>query len=175
MFDQDYHLKGKHATYAKYIAKHPQDNADVFKPFKRQIDVYMIGAIMGFLHGQPEPEDNTTKDYVSMLASVFIREKQKCEFIYRMIMLLDETTGLTLEQRADRAFRDDTDEQAMVKNMYLFNSYVRGGIEYLYDKFKECVTQNDYINKIHEIVNRFKNDIEGKSYEDLIQGIITNG
>lgn len=176
MFDRDYQLKGKHATYAKQLARHYRDNADAFKPFKRQIDVYMIGAIMGFLHGRPVPEDNTTKDDVSMLASVFIGENDKCIFIYRMLMLLDETTGLTLEQRADRAFREDTDEQAKVKNMNLFNSYVRGGIEFLYERFSEdCVTQDDYINKVYEIVDRFKYDIDGKSYDDLIQGIMANG
>lgn len=169
MFDRDYQLRGKHATYAKHL----RDTAGVFK---RHIDVYMIGAIMGFLHGRLVPEDTTTKDDVMMFADVFIREKTKCEFIYRMLMLLDETTGLTLEQRADRAFRDDTDEQAMVKNMDLFNSYVRGGIEYLYEKFSEdCVTRDDYINKIYEIVNRFKHDIEGQSYDDMIQSIMMNG
>jgi hypothetical protein len=169
MFDRDYQLKGKHATYAKYLR-------DTARVFKRHIDVYMIGAIMGFLHGRQLPEDNTSKDDVMMFADVFIRENAKCEFIYRMLMLLDETTSLTLDQRANRAFRDDTDEQAMVNNMELFNSYVRGGIEYLYNKFYEdCVTQDDYINKVYEVVDRFKNDIEGKSYEDLIKNIVANG
>lgn len=169
MFERDYQLKGKHATYAKHL----RDTAGVFK---RHIDIYMIGAIMGFLHGRHVPEDNTNPDNVNILADVIIREKAKCEFIYRMLMLLDETTGLTLEQRADRAFRDDADEQAMIKNMDLFNAYMRGGIEFLYEKFSEdCITQDDYINKVFELVHRFKNDIDGKSYEDLIQGIMSNG
>lgn len=169
MFDRDYQLRGKHATYAKHL----RDTAGVFK---RHIDIYMIGAIMGFLHGRQVPEDTTTKDDVMMFADVFIREKMKCEFIYRMLMLLDETTDLILEQRADRAFRDDTDVQAMITNMDLFNSYVRGGIEYLYEKFSDdCVTRDDYINKVYEIVDRFKHDIEGQSYEDIIESIIMNG
>lgn len=185
MFDRDYRLKGKHAIYAQYlripiVTEFPRnvsgDGSDTAGVFKRHIDIYMIGAIMGFLHGRQSPEDKTTKDDVMIFADAFIREKAKCEFIFRIIMLLDETTVLTLEQRCDRAFRDDTDEQAMAKNMDLFHSYMRGGIEYLYEKFNEdCVTKDDYIDKLYEIVDRFSYDINGRSYEDLIQGIITNG
>lgn len=167
MFDKDYNIKGKHATFTKFL----KDTANVFD---RYMDVYMLGAILGLLNGRLEPEDNTNKDDAEIPFSVFHKEKMKCEFIYRMIMLLDETTKLTLEQRTDRAFREDTNEQAMVKNMELFNSYVRGGIEYLYEKFSEdCVTEDDYLNKVYEFVNRFKFDVQGESYDDLIQNIIT--
>ncbi|KJR47500.1 hypothetical protein UF75_2078 [Desulfosporosinus sp. I2] len=167
MFDKDYNLKGKHATYTKFLK-------DTAKVFDRYMDVYMIGAVLGFLNGKQEPEDNSNKDDAEIPLSVFYKEKMKCEFIYRMIMLLDETSNLTLEQRTDRAFREDTNEQAMIKNMDLFNSYVRGGIEYLYEKFSEdCVTEDDYLNKVYEFVNRFKFDVQGESYEDLIQNIFT--
>ena len=168
MFDKDYNLKGKHATFTKFL----KDTANVFD---RYMDIYMIGAILGFLNGRQEPEDNSNKDDAEIPVSVFIKEKMKCEFIYRMIMLEDETTRLTLEQRTDRAFREDTNEQAMIKNMDLFNAYVRGGIEYLYEKFAEdSITQDDYLNKVYVFVNRFKHDIQGESYEDLIKNVITN-
>ena len=168
MFERDYQLKGKHAIYAKYLR-------DTAKVFKRHIDIYMNGAVMGFLHGRQVPEEKTDKEDVSILADVFIREKTKCQFIYRMVMLLDETSGLSLEQRADRAFRNDADEEAMVKNMDLFHSYMRGGIEYLHEKFsEECTTPEDYIDKIYEIVDRFNQDIKSNSYDESIQRILAN-
>ncbi|MGI6162737.1 MAG: hypothetical protein ACOYEQ_02265 [Bacillota bacterium] len=169
MFDRDYLLRGKHAQYAQYL----RDTAHVFK---RHIDIYMIGAIMGFLHGKIVPEDKTTKDDVTIFADVFIREKSRCGFIYRLLMLLDETTDLTLEQRLDRAFRTDSDEEAVTANMDLFNSYVRGGIEYLFEKFStDCITEDDYINTVYNIVEQFKRDIAGHSNEDAIQTLTVNG
>ena len=42
--------------------------------------------------------------------------------------------------------------------MELFNSYVRGGLEILYDKFKDCEDVNDYSNTLYELVNDFAED-----------------
>ena len=50
MFDRDYQIRGKHATYSKYLVKH-KDNTGA-PIFNRFIDIYMIGAIMGFMHGK---------------------------------------------------------------------------------------------------------------------------
>ena len=44
MFENDYALFGKHATYVKFLK-------DEAKVFNRYIDVYMNGAIMGFCTG----------------------------------------------------------------------------------------------------------------------------
>ena len=153
MFEKDYSFRGKHATYAKYLK-------DTAKLFDRLIDVYMLGAVIGYLHGRKSEKDTSTNDSASMLAGVFITEKDKCEFIYRLIMLMDVSTGLSQEQRVDRAFRDDTNEDAVKSNLELFNSYAFGGIEVLYEKFVDnCTTRDDYLNSIHKFVN----DLDRKS------------
>lgn len=172
MFDRDFQIRGKHATYAKHLVKH-KDNTG-FPIFNRYIDIYMIGAIMGFLHGRQAFEDSTVKDDVSILASTVIAEKDKLQFIYRLIMLLDTTSGLTLEERINRAFRDDTNKEAVANNMKLFHSYVCGGIEFLYEKFEDCVTKDDYVDRIFEIVNRVMSDIDSNSYEAAIESIIND-
>jgi hypothetical protein len=170
MFDRDYQIRGKHATYSKYLVKH-KDNTGA-PIFNRFIDIYMIGAIMGFMHGKRAEEDNTVKDDVSILASTVIAEKDKLQFIYRLIMLLDTNSGLTLEERINRAFRDDSKEETIADNMKLFHSYVCGGIEYLYEKFNDCVTNDDFIDRIYQIVDRFKADIDNNLYETAIKNII---
>lgn len=165
MFENDLLLKGKHATYTKFLCS----NAKVFK---RYLDVYMLGAIMGFLHGRKGKRDTTTKDEASIMAETVIKENNRCKFLYRLIMLLDETTGLTPEQRIDRAFRQDADQEAMNANMALFNSYVLGGIEVLYKKFKDCTTRDDYIDKIYEFIVNFNRDINVSSYDELIEKML---
>lgn len=150
MFERDYELKGKHAAYTKYLR-------DTAKVFVRFIDVYMIAAIIGFLHGRKAERDMSTNDTAMISASVFIRERDKCEFIYRLIMLMDTTTGLTIEQCVDRAFKDDTNEEAVKQNLLLFNAYVLGGIELLYERFSSgCTTNDDYINAAYSYVNDFR-------------------
>jgi hypothetical protein len=84
-------------------------------------------------------------------------------------MLLDTSTSLTADQRVDRAFRDDTNEEAMKQNMLLFNSYVLGGMEILYEKFStNCTTSDDYINALFLYITDFKNEIDGVSEDDLL-------
>jgi len=157
MFERDYELKGKHATYTKFLR-------DTGKVFTRYIDVYMESAIIGFLHGRLAGKDSSNPDTANMFAAVFIEERETCIYLYRLIMLLDTTTGLTPNQRLDRAFREDNNEEALKKNMALFNSYVRGGIEVLYEKFStNCTTSDDYLNMIYTFVDNFKNDIDNKT------------
>lgn len=170
MFERPLQIRGKHATYAKQLAKHPENTR--FPIFNRIIDVYMVGAIMGILHGRQVAVDTTIKDDVSIFVETVIAEKDRLEFIYRLILLLDTSKNLSLEEKVNLAFRSDTDEEAVAENMKLFHSYVCGGIEYLYEKFQDCTTNDDYLEKMYEMVDRFKNDIENSTYEEVIQHII---
>lgn len=163
MFEKYYELNGKHATYTKHLR-------DTAKIFLRIIDVYMVAAIIGFLHGRKAEKDTGSNDTAKMFTDIFIAEQDKCILIYRLIMLLDTTTGLTADQRVDRAFRDDTNEEAVKQNMLLFNAYVLGGIEVLYENFStNCTTSDDYINALYKYVNDFKNEIDGTSFDDLLK------
>jgi hypothetical protein len=169
MFDNDISLVGKHATYTKFLV----NDVSVFKRF---MDVYMNGAIFGLLYGRKCEKDLDSTDKANILASTVINEKMRCDFIYRLIMLLDETPGLSIENRIDRAFRDDAKGEKSenhTANMQLFTSYVLGGIEVLYEKFTEdCTTKEDYLNKIYEVLSNFKEEIEGVEYSDRIKEVI---
>lgn len=175
MFENDYTINGKHATYLKHIAK---DKNNPSKPyiFERYIDVYMNAAVLGFLYGRHVAKDNTSQDRARIYADAFSNEKRQCDFIYRLIMLLDKTEELSQKEQLDRAFRNDTqlktdeDKGKHQKNMNLFHSYILGGIEILYEQFISGTTnQEDYIKKIYDITENFKAEIEGISYEDEIK------
>lgn len=172
MFDNDYTINGKHATYLKYLVNDA-------KAFMRYIDVYMNAAVVGFLYGRAVPKDNSSQDRARIYADAFAKEKRQCDFIYRLIMLLDENEGLSHTERLDRAFRNDTqlktdeDKAKHEKNMQLFHSYVFGGIEVLYEQFTSGATnRDDYINKIYDVTVNFKEEIEGISYEDELNELV---
>lgn len=85
-------------------------------------------------------------------------------------MLLDKISDISPTERVNRAFRYDSDKDKEAEfrdNMELFHSYVRGGIEQMYEDFTAgCSTREDYLNRVYEIMSDFKNEIEGHSYED---------
>lgn len=173
MFENDYTIYGIHATHLKYLVNDA-------KIFERYIDVYMNAAIIGFLHGRSEKKDNSSQDRARIYADAFATERLNCDFIYRLIMLIDGTTELSTQQRLDRAFRDDSQKDtehakaARVQKMDLFNSYIFGGIEELYEQFTNGATsREDYINRIYDITVKFKEEMDGIDYESKLKELVS--
>lgn len=175
MFERDYTITGKHATYLKFLAvKNSKDDEDAVttsaRIFERYIDVYMNGAIWGLLYSKTAPKDTTSDDRARIYADAYAKERDNCIFLYRMVMLLDKSVDLTTEERLNRAFRYDSQPDKadkLTENMELFHSYIRGGIELMYEQFTDgCTSREDYLEKIYEVVETFKKEIEGYSYEE---------
>ena len=160
MFENDYAITGRHATYLKYLAKkNARDDSEPDSPtaarlFDRYIDVYMNAAVFGLLYNRTAKRDTSSDDRARIYADAFANERDNCVFLYRLVMLLDKTTELTTEERIDRAFRYDTQpdkDEALRQSMDLFHDYVRGGIEVMYEQFTDgCQTQDDYLSKTYE-------------------------
>ena len=182
MFENDYTLNGKHATYLKFMAaKNSKDDGDTAGPtsakiFERYIDVYMNAAVWGLLYNRIAKRDSSSDDRARIYADAFANERENCAFLYRMVMLLDKTTELSPEERIDRAFRYDTQPEKAEEfknNMELFNDYIRGGIELMYAQFTDgCTTGDDYLNKTFEVLTTFMKEIEGISYADELAKLI---
>ena len=183
MFENDYNITGKHATFLKFLAvkNSGTKDADDSSPtsariFERYIDVYMNAAIWGLLYERTAPRDTASDDRARIYADAYANERENCVFLYRMVMLLDKTTALDSSVRVDRAFRYDTQEDKKSEfqaNMELFHSYVRGGIEEMYEQFTDgCSTRDDYMNKVYEVLTTFRQEIAGLSYEDELAKLI---
>ena len=183
MFDSNYTFSGKHGKLLNFLAQFPQgaeqarENTGGAKFFERYIDVYMNAAVFGLLYARKSKKDSSPRaNSVNILASAFARERENCIFLYRMVMLLAESDKLTLEERINRAFYyDNFTAEELQKNMELFNDYVRGGIEVMYEKFTEdCRTPEDYLEKSYEVITAFQKELEGYSYKDEIEKLINN-
>lgn len=181
MFENDYIITGKHATYLKYMAvKNAKDDENAVtssaRLFERYIDVYMNAAIWGLLYLRTAPKDNSSNDRARIYADAFANERENCIFLYRMVMLLDKSVDIESEERINRAFRYDTQPEkaeAFRQTMDVFHDYVRGGIELMYEQFTDgCSTREDYLTKVFEVMTTFKKEIEGFSYEDELAQLI---
>jgi len=140
MFDGDYTIYGKHATYIKYLVNDA-------KAFKRYIDVYMVGATLGVLYDR-RSEQSDSSDRARIYSDAFNTEHVKCNELFKVVILSDASKSWSAEERINMCFRyrDKMDEHAvphiskgeldaMKEALVLFNSYVLGGIELLYDSF----------------------------------------
>ena len=175
IFETDYTINGTHATRLKFLAeKNSRDDTEPDNPksakiFKRYIDVYMNAAVFGIYYRRKAKTNRTTKDTAAIRADAFIRERETCVFLYRLAMLLDDSENLTPTERIDRAFRydslpDKADE--VKKNLELFNDYVRGGIDVMWEKFTEkSYNREEYLEKTFSIMTEFKKEIDGIDYE----------
>lgn len=170
MFDKDMQIKGKYATYWKALTQLPGNAVETsknFKIFENYIYVYMVAPIIGLLNGrkgQYDPADES-KDTAGMLAEVQIKNSSKLKYIYRLIALVDESEGLSDEEKINRAFREDNNEDSVKKGMELYTAYFFGGLEVLYETFVlGCITEDDYIRKMFDYVTEFKDE---QSIDDL--------
>lgn len=172
MFEKNYRLLGKHATYAKFL----KDEAKIFDTI---IGAYINGAIFGLLYNRTAPVDKESTDTANIMSEQFIQYQEKCKFVYRLVMLLDERTDIPSQRRIDRAFRDDAEtenpnyEEIIKANMDVFHAYVRGGIEQLYEDFVTgCTSADDYITRMHEQINSFAVTLSDEAAEEKLAKLL---
>lgn len=78
---------------------------------------------------------------------------------------MDDSQGLSDEQKINWAFREDDNEESVKKGMELYTAYFFGGLEILYDEFvNNCITDDDYVRKMFDMVSEFK---EEQNIDDL--------
>ena len=173
MFDKEYDVLGKHALYVRQLARDIKINGQSL--FERYLDVYLNGAIFGLLYNRTAKRE-ASPEQANIPASAFNTSRHDCIFLYRLVMLLEQSTNAAPEERINRAFRHDADDSMKDKleaNMNLFHSYVLGGIEVLYEKYTDgCTTEEDYMERIHSLMQDFQEEIQGITYEDKLKELI---
>lgn len=181
LFETDYTITGEHATRLKFLAKknsrddNEPDNPHAAKIFERYIDVYMNAAVWGIRYRR-KAEIRPSNDRARIYADAFNREREICLFLYRLVMLLDDSENFTQSERIDRAFRCDTlpdKADELQKNLNLFHDYVRGGIDLMFEKFTtDCQTREEYLEKTFAVMTEFKAEIDGIDYSAEIDKLM---
>ena len=85
---------------------------------------------------------------------------------FRLIMLLDKKYEPDEDNRIDKAFRHMGENPADEER---FDSYVRGGVDVLYEKLIEGATEpENYINNLFEFVEEFQDRFNSEVSSDYI-------
>lgn len=162
MFERDYVIRGKHATYARFLSSTTErlnKNAKVASVFNRIVDVYMVAPLIGAAYKKKADEDSSSSESVRIFADAIINQQENLDSVFRLVMLSDNMTNLTNDEKISRAFKEDEDPIKLSENLEVFHQYMRGGIEWLYEQFTDgATTQEDYLAKVNEVVQLYKAD-----------------
>lgn len=120
--------------YKEYVDKLWVQNVIQDSMVKRLVDLYAIAAIIGLRIKRRLPDDRAGEDtkrtvQLKQLTDTF----QTLDPIMKLVLMLDESRGLSEEERIRSAFRIPETKEEHDEGMELFNSYARGGIEYMYE------------------------------------------
>ena len=165
MFDKQYRFRGSHALRVDALTNIFDEKSGV-KLFERNVDVYINAPIIGFLYnrraeidGTKDPETNAVYNQ-NIMGDRVINSQDDLMFNFSLIMLLDKNYESDEDKRIDKALRYVGENSADKEH---FESYVRGGIDVLYEKLiEDANTPDDYINNLYEFIDEF-NDRFNKS------------
>lgn len=151
MFDKEYVFRGKHAGMVKRLTAKLDDSAGR-SLFKTNYDVYAIAPIVGLMYNRKVDLDKgkADSDVTKIFRDKMMDEKDQLVFNYRLIMMQAFKGKKSLEERTEIAFKlDDNDEERKPYDE-LYDSYVRGGVEIIYDKvFTGAESTDDIIKNMY--------------------------
>lgn len=163
-FHDDVVIVGKHSRYVDelWVQNKIQESY-----FKRLVDLYTIAAVIGLRMNRKASVDNVSEGKRTIQVKQLMTNLEDLNTIMTMILLLDTSADMDIEKRINRAFRGVRDESEFKTNVKLFNDYVRGGIEVLYEELvQRALTPDDYPDlKIGNIVALLNNEM--LSFENL--------
>ena len=171
MFDKQYRFKGRHALRVDQLTG-AFDEISKAKLIDRNVDVYANAPLIGFLYGRTADLDDTKNPETgqvynqNVMGDRVIYSSEELQFNFRLIMLLDANYEPDVDKRIDKAFKhmgeDPADEER-------FESYVRGGVDVLYEKLIEGSNDSgDYINRLYEFIEEFNDRFNSEINPDDI-------
>lgn len=164
LFNRDYSFRGTHADKVIELTAPFDDKGN--KLFIRNLDVYLLAPIIGFLYGRKAELDASGKS-TNILFDAMSKETTTLWFSYRLIVLLDKDNEPDFDQRVEKAFRNYGLEQAK-PDEELYESYVRGGVDVLHEKLIASVNRpEDYLKRLYEFMEEFEGKYGQNSDEIL--------
>ncbi len=142
-FRTDVVLTGKHARYCDALWEQNQIKNSYFT---RLVDLYVFAAIVGFRARKRCKQDSNDDDKRTIQAAQIINTMILPELMKTFILLGNDGSD---ETRVNRAFRGPSSDEEFKDDVEMFNSYVRGGIEILYDELvlRELDLNDKYTDK----------------------------
>ncbi|MGM9808670.1 MAG: hypothetical protein ACI31I_03000 [Bacilli bacterium] len=169
MFDNQIKLYGKHSEILKKYSREKGSQTDVIfrinnndnEPkdiylFENYLSCYMCAAMLGIVYDRKADMDNNRALYATIFYEKIRANKHLLDRIYQH-MVLTKCSDESIDGAIKKAFSPvvDTNEKTYEE---LFDSYVRGGLELLDEKFGNSESYEDIANNIYSLKEMFEND-----------------
>ena len=120
--------------FKEYVDKMWVQNTVQESMVRRLVDLYAIAAVVGLRINRHIPDDRAGDDQKRTIQMMQLSDAyQTLAPIMKLVLMLDESRGLSEEDRIRSAFRIPETREEHDVGLELFNSYARGGIEYMYE------------------------------------------
>ena len=153
-------ITGKHRDYVDALWTQNKINESYIE---RLIDLYMIATAVGIRNKRKSPVDPSDEKR-TIQAKQLSDNLNNLNMLMRMVIILDDSSGKSVEERIEEAFRIPDNYEDYKRNMNLFDSYFRGGLEILYDRLILKIVGSDDEDygdaKFSNIMSFIKNPIE---------------
>lgn len=130
-FKSKYEFHGKHARMADELCSIKEVDSNYFR---RVVDVYMLAAVVGFRYDRRAEPDYSSDDTKSIFADVMNKEKDNLDFLMQMMLILENAKTMNGKESIMKAFRGAQTREEYAVYDKLFQDYVRGGVEELYER-----------------------------------------
>lgn len=130
-FKTDYKFRGKHA---KMVSELWALNDYEHTYFKRLVDIIPLAAVIGFRMSRKSVEDYAPVETKTVFLQQMLNAKEDLDFIMQMMIMLENGGKLSQEQAVKKAFRGPETKEEFEQYQDMFDSYVRGGVEELYER-----------------------------------------
>lgn len=130
-FKKEFQFSGRHAKMAGELWV---SNDYEHTYFKRLIDLYLMAAVVGFRVDRKAPADYSPVAPKSIFTEQMLRAKEDLDFIMQMMIMLENKGSMTAEEAVKKAFRGAASKEEFDYYQEMFHSYVRGGLEELYER-----------------------------------------
>ncbi len=172
MFGDRYIFKGRHAIRTSEL-KQVFDPVNKLKFFPSTEDIYANAPLVGFLYQRKANIDMETRNESTgkvyeygLMPNPMMRIKPEATFNFQMIMLLDTEYEPDLEKRIDKAFRNENP-----KDEELFQQYLLGGVDVLYEKLIEgAKSTEEQICRLYDFIQEFQEKFNSEitSWKDIV-------
>ena len=153
LFQGQYWFYGTHADKVKRLTAEFDGK---HKLFQYNHEVYQLAPVVGFLYRRRAEQNRESGSDTSIFPEQISNYKDVFLFNYQLIMLLDENHESDENARLDKAFRFFGTDKSL-PDEELYEAYVRGGVDVLYEKLIEPATSpEDYVKNLYEFMDDFE-------------------
>lgn len=156
MFDKEYQFRGKHAEMVLRLTGNL--DKEIGKGlFRSNYDVYEIAPIIGYLFKRKAPLDRS-EPTTKIFRDKVMDEAEELKYNFRVLMMLIDKETKSIDERVDIAFRLESEDEKRLPYDLIYDEYVRGGVEVLYEHiFKDAKDTDEYIINLYNFLQEFNN------------------